>query len=201
MPLSGPALPIANYTMVSGTAGRDLITGVGAQMALAGPGDDILGGQTAPGADGVTPLIPWLVGGPDNDRYFITPGSMAVVSDLAGGRKDIVSLDSFAFDKVQIRNIDRRHALISRGATSVLVVDPAGKISKANTIEKLVFKDRSVSGKQLFKQAKKADSYWGRSTLAEQVILGAFPLNAAGVDPALFGGYLTSAAYNDSLVV
>ena len=103
------------------------------RVVLAGPGDDILGGQTAPGADGVTPLIPWLVGGPDNDRYFITPGSMAVVSDLAGGRKDIVSLDSFAFKKVQIRNIDRRHALISRGATSVLVVDPAGKISKANT--------------------------------------------------------------------
>jgi hypothetical protein len=37
--------------------------------------------------------------------------------------------------------------------------------------------------------------------LVEQVNLGAFPLNAAGVDAALFNGYLTSAAYNDSLVV
>jgi hypothetical protein len=58
MPLSGPALPIANYAMVGGTKGRDLITGLGAQVVLGGAGDDILGAQTSPGADGVTPLIP-----------------------------------------------------------------------------------------------------------------------------------------------
>ena len=43
MPLSGPALPIANYGMNAGTAARDLITGIGAQVALGGAGDDILG--------------------------------------------------------------------------------------------------------------------------------------------------------------
>ncbi|QCH15058.1 hypothetical protein CB0101_09060 [Synechococcus sp. CB0101] len=200
MPLSGPALPIANYAMVGGTKGRDLITGLGAQVVLGGAGDDILGAQTSPGADGVTPLIPWLVGGADQDKYFITPGSMAVVADLGGGKDELV-LDSLAFRKAQIRNIDRRHALISRGNTRVLVVDPAGRSNPDNTIETLVFKDQRVSGKQLFKLAKQADTYWGRSTLAEQVSLGSFPLNAAGVDVALFNGYLTSAAYNDSLVV
>ncbi|MDA0258932.1 MAG: hypothetical protein O2972_09615 [Cyanobacteria bacterium] len=56
--MSGPALPIANYAMVGGTKGRDLITGLGAQVVLGGFGDDILGAQTSPGADGVTPLIP-----------------------------------------------------------------------------------------------------------------------------------------------
>lgn len=200
MPLSGPALPIANYAMVAGTKGRDLITGLGAQVVLGGGGDDILGAQTSAGADGVTPLIPWLIGGADRDQYFITPGGMAVVADLGGGKDELV-LDSITFGKAQIRNIDRRHALISRGNTRVLVVDPAGRSNPNNTIETLVFKDRRVSGKTLFKQAKQADNYWGRSSLVEQVSLGTFPLNAAGVDAALFNGYLTSAAYNDSLVV
>jgi hypothetical protein len=200
MSLSGPALPVANYGMNAGTPARDLITGVGAQIALAGAGDDILGAQITPGADGVTPLIPWLVGGANNDRYYITPGSQAVVADLAGGT-DALYLDSFKFKKVQIRNIDRRHALISTGNSRVLVVDPAGKSDPNNAIEKLVFKDKTLSGKQLFKQAKQEDSYWGKSTLAEQISLGNFALNSTGVEPALFNGYLTSASYNNSIVV
>ena len=200
MPLSGPALPIANYGMNAGTAARDLITGIGAQVALGGAGDDILGAQTTPGADGVTPLIPLLVGGANNDRYYISPGGQAVIADLAGG-KDALYLDGFKFGRVQIRNIDRRHALISQGSTRVLVVDPAGRDDPNNAIEKLVFKDKTVSGKQLFREAKQADSYWGKSTLAEQIAIGNFALNAAGVDPALFNGYLTSASYNNSLVV
>ena len=83
---------------------------------------------------------------------------MAVVADLRGGKDQLV-LDSLAFSKLQIRNIDRRHALISRGNTRVLVVDPAGRSNPNNAIETLVFKDQRVSGKQMFKLAKQADTY------------------------------------------
>jgi len=89
---------------------------------------------------------------------------MAVVADLGGGKDELV-LDNITFGKAQIRNIDRRHALISRGNTRVLVVDPAGRTSPNNTIETLVFKDQRISGKTLFKLAKQVDSYWGRSQL------------------------------------
>ena len=200
MPLSGPALPVANYGMAAGTSARDLLTGVGAQVALAGAGDDILGAQNTLFGDGVTKLIPWLVGGSDNDRYYITPDSQAVIADLAGGTDELY-LDSLKFSRVQIRSIDGLHALIIQNNTRVLVVDPGGKNDENNRIEKIVFKDKVADGKKLFKLAKQADSYWGEASLAEQVSLGNIRLNAAGVDPSLFNGYLTSAAYNNSLVV
>jgi hypothetical protein len=68
---------------------------------------------------------------------------MAVVADLRGGKDQLV-LDSLA--------------LISRGNTRVLVVDPAGRSNPNNAIETLVFKDQRVSGKQMFKLAKQADT-------------------------------------------
>jgi hypothetical protein len=68
---------------------------------------------------------------------------MAVVADLRGGKDQLV-LDSLA--------------LISRSNTRVLVVDPAGRSNPNNAIETLVFKDQRVSGKQMFKLAKQADT-------------------------------------------
>jgi hypothetical protein len=200
MPLSAPVLPIGNYGMNAGSSARDLITGVGAQVVLAGQGDDILGAQNVAGADGQTPLFPWLVGGAENDRYYATPGNTAIISDLEGG-KDTVFLDAFKFKAVQIRRVDNRHALISQGSTQVLLVDPAGRSEANNLLETIVFKDTKVSGKKLFKAAQENDSYWGKTTLLEQVSLGTLPMRAGGLDPALFNGYLTSASYNNSLVV
>lgn len=200
MPLSAPVLPIGDYGMNAGTSARDLITGVGAQVVLAGQGDDILGGQSVAGADGKTRLLPWLVGGAGDDGYYVTPGNATIISDLDSGN-DTIFLDAFKFKKVQIRRVDNRHALLSQGSTQVLLVDPAGRSAKNNMLESIVFKDRKVNGRKLFKTVQKNDNYWGRTSLIELESLGTLPLQGSGLDPALFNGYLTSAGYNNSLVV
>lgn len=199
MGLSNTPLPVGNYGIVAGSGQRDVITGIGAQIVLAGGGADVLSGDTAKAVDGITDLLPWLVGGEDNDQYYTKQSKKVIISDLAGG-EDAVYVDSIRFKNAQIRTIADRDILISDGETQVLLIDPAGRSAKNNELERIIFADREVKGKRLEKKAAKAKSYWGKTTLAEQLTLGTLPLEAGGIDPSLFDGYLSSISYNNGLV-
>jgi hypothetical protein len=199
MALSNTALPVGNYGMVAGSRQRDVLTGVGAQIVLAGGGEDVLSGDSSKAADGLTDLLPWLVGGEDNDQYYTKQAQKVIISDLAGG-EDAVYIDSMRFKNAQFRTIADRDILISSGETQVLLVDPAGRSSRNNEIERIVFADREVKGRKLQKAAAKAKAFWGKTTLAEQSTLGTLPLEATGIDLNLFDGYLSSISYNNGLV-
>lgn len=199
MGLSNTPLPVGNYGIVAGSGQRDVLTGIGAQIVLAGGGADVLSGDNAKAVDGITDLLPWLVGGEDNDQYYTKQSTKVIISDLAGG-EDAVYIDSVRFKNAQIRTIADRDILISDGETQVLLIDPAGRSSENNELERIVFADREVKGKKLQKAATKAKVDWGKTTLAEQSTLGSLPLEASGIDLNLFDGYLSSITYNNGLV-
>jgi len=62
MGLSNTPLPVGNYGMVAGSGQRDVLTGVRAQIVLAGRGADVLSGDNTKVVDGLTDLLPCLVG-------------------------------------------------------------------------------------------------------------------------------------------
>lgn len=200
MTLSSPALPIGDYNMQIGSSGRDLITGIGGQIVLAGKGDDIMDALSTVAADGTTPLIPWLAGGGGDDRYYINPGNNVIIADLAGGN-ETVYLDAFRFQDMQVRKTDSAHILLSQGNTNILLASPAGRSIKDQAIEKIVFRDTKTSGRKILRDAKKIGNYMGEISMEQMDSTGIFPMSYSGLDPALFNGYILSANYNNSLVI
>ena len=131
---------IANYSQVSGTNIRDILTANYLEVLYGGPGDDDL--SIANQLRGETVI---LSGGNDDDTYIMNDQQSALIVDSsssAASSYDIVKFNSFD-SQVRLSVIDDNHLLLTDifNGTTALIYDAFGYINHGNKIESISFFD------------------------------------------------------------
>ena len=199
MPFSSPPKAIGSYGLISGTTGNDRLYASGTQAAFGGDGSDLLWFDYRKYSNGYW-LVPFLVGGAGNDLYYVYDKDVGLIADLDGGYDKIIletSLDDVVFAWVNDNHILGYDTIYD---TTILFIDPFGRESQDNRIEKWEFHEGTYSASQLEKLANSGSGLLGYSSWQKLDDSGYLKFSIAGLSPSLVDYYIANAAYNSSIV-
>ena len=102
-------IKIGDFRFVSGTTGRDEITGIGGEVVLGGRNRDRLTGYSSISNDGAWRIPSILSGGRARDLYFPQQGSFTIIADAGAGRDAIIApfmnTNNISFMRINQRDI------------------------------------------------------------------------------------------------
>lgn len=138
---------IGYYFPIAGTKRQDKLTSLGEEAIFAGAGRDILTGLPREQESGLL-TVPLLSGGSGDDRYRIIGNNGCIIADL-GNRKDIDTLDASRFNPKKLTTyvVNKRDLLLTDGSKRALLIDPLGKQTKANRIERIKLSGGTLSSR------------------------------------------------------
>ena len=199
MPFSKPAKAIGSFSLTSGTAGSDSLSAYGPEASFGGDGDDYLHYGPTRYSYGYWD-VPILVGGPGDDEYIVEDGDIGAIADLGGGY-DTITLET-NIDDVIFAWVNNNHILgydIYFG-TTIIFIDPFGRESNDNKIEKWTFFSTTYSGDEIEQLANSGSGLLGYTSWQHLNDSGLLNFSRYEMRPSEMDQYLDNASYNSSIV-